>query len=88
MIRLKRGTRFEANSSINGGTPSTKPVFSRLHFDAASLWWRGFGVEAKAGDLNPGLAKRRNISVHFLDSSGARRDARRQSRHGLAAGRA
>jgi hypothetical protein len=70
VIRLQRGATVRGELVDQEGKPvEAVEMFSRLHIDPRSLWWRGFGVEAKGGRFEvSGLAPDREYPVYFLDS--------------------
>ena len=70
LIRLKRGATVRGELVDQEGKPVDQAeFFSQLHINAASLWWRGFGVEARGGRFEiGGLAPDREYPVCFLDS--------------------
>ncbi len=56
VIRLKRGATVRGELvDRQGNAVDQANIFSRLHIDPASLWWRGFAVEAMHGRPIRGL---------------------------------
>ena len=70
VVRLKRGATVSGEVVNQQGKPIDQAeMFSRLHIDPASLYWRGFGVDATGGRFEvSGLAPGREYPVYFLDS--------------------